>query len=99
MSETPFSHPVSFKLASNRLVVIRSVEQALDFLENRWPEVGENMYIAARVACLEALVDARKARAARYAFVDALCEAGLDPAFEFGFMAAKTPRSSHGTAT
>ncbi|PRH89151.1 DUF982 domain-containing protein [Labrys okinawensis] len=95
MSTIPFHHPVSFRLGKGRVVVVRSVQEALDFLDNRWPEVGDDLYIAARSACLEALMDPGKAKAARYAFIDALGEAGLEPAFEFGFMAAMANSSRH----
>ncbi len=99
MSKTSFHHPVAFRLGNNRIVVIRSVEKALDFLENRWPEVGEDLYLAARSACLEALVNPAKVNAARHAFVDALLEAGLEPAFEFGFMAGVASPQGRGAAS
>ncbi|CAM5771938.1 hypothetical protein LMIY3S_03676 [Labrys miyagiensis] len=88
MSDTPFPHPITFKFGKSRTIIIRTVRNALNFLENHWPEVGGDLYVAARQYCLEALVDCRRAAAARHAFVDALGEAGLETAFEFGFMAA-----------
>ncbi|MGJ4857346.1 DUF982 domain-containing protein [Labrys sp. La1] len=99
MSEVAFHHPVSFKLGHNRTVVIRSVQQALDFLDNRWPEMGEALYVVARGACLEAVIDGGKVKAARYAFMDALVEAGLEPVFEFGFMSAMSNSSHNGLVT
>ncbi|QEN84832.1 DUF982 domain-containing protein [Labrys sp. KNU-23] len=58
MSEVAFHHAISFNLAHRRIVVIRSVQQVLDFRDNRWSEVGEDLYRAARSACLDALDDA-----------------------------------------
>ncbi|MGJ4859752.1 DUF982 domain-containing protein [Labrys sp. La1] len=54
MSEVAFHHPISFKLGHRWVVVIRSVQQALDFLDNRWPEGGEDLYAVARSACSRA---------------------------------------------
>ncbi|WP_454817345.1 DUF982 domain-containing protein [Labrys neptuniae] len=73
MSEVAFHHPISFKLGHRWVVVIRSVQQALDFLGNRWPEGGEDLYAVARSACLEDLNDGRKTKEARYAFIDHRC--------------------------
>lgn len=86
MSELFFHHPLAFRLGHSRMVTLRSVEQALVFLDKHWPVAGQGLYLAARAACLEALIDPRKVRQVRYALVQALQEAGLEPIFAFEFM-------------
>lgn len=80
MSPLSFFHPVSCQLGHDRTITIRSVEEALDFLDHRWPEMGEDLYRLARAACMKALIDPGETKGARYAFIDALGEAGLEPA-------------------
>ena len=82
MAGRAFHHPIAFKVAANRAFTIASVESALDFLDHHWPEEGGEIYLRARQACLEALMNANRVTTARHSFVDALNEAGLELIFE-----------------
>jgi len=82
MAGRAFHHPIAFKFAANRAFTRASVESALDFLDHHWPEEGKEIYLRARQACLEALINPNRVTAARHSFVDALNKAGLELIFE-----------------
>jgi hypothetical protein len=77
-----FHHPIALKVATNWAFIIASVESALEFLDHHWPEEGGEIYLRARQACLEALMNPNRVTAARHCFVDALNEAGFELIFE-----------------
>ena len=83
MTAHQFRHPIAFRYGQDRIIAVASVEEAIEFLDCRWPEEGDRLYLAARSACLEALSDPRATERARHRFADALGEAGLDPATDF----------------
>lgn len=77
MSNKRFNSPVAF-LASNRTVrQVTDTEEALYYLESRWPTEGGRCHRAARRILMEAIEGSRPVSEARRAVVIALKEAGL----------------------
>lgn len=72
-----FDKPVLFLLDTGHWVEIHSVVEALEFMRTRWPDAGGDLHEYALDVCQRAISDLRSVEAARFAFVDALSDAGL----------------------
>ncbi len=72
-----FDKPVRFLLDARHSIEIHDVNEALEFMRTRWPDEGGDLYEHALDVCQKAMSDLKSAEAARFAFVDALSEAGF----------------------
>ena len=77
MNSGHFGKPVRFLLDAEHWIEICGVIGALEFMRTRWPDEGGDLYEHALDVCQKAMSNLRTAEAARFAFVDALSEAGF----------------------
>ena len=78
--DTSFDKPVTIALVPGRLRKIRNADEAMDALDDKhWSSGREpgKKHMAARNACLQALLGLRKAAMARKAFEDAAWESDV----------------------
>lgn len=60
-----------------RLQNVGSIEEAMEFLLQHWPDKRSRKFNTARQACLDALEGKQTVEAARAAFIAAATEAGI----------------------
>ena len=79
MRDEPFEVPLSVTGSRRgRPSTLASAAQAAHFLVDRWPRAERGpKYRSALKACMDVLEGRRRIAAARKAFVQAACEAGL----------------------
>lgn len=77
--EMPFSRPFSVRMPSGLERIFMNAYDALDFLENEWPNRSGPCYAAAVLACQATLKGYGSCRRAREALIDACLEACLEP--------------------
>ncbi|MDZ5454810.1 DUF982 domain-containing protein [Labrys sp. ZIDIC5] len=77
MKSGHFDKSVRFLLNAEHWIEICGVIEALEFMRTRWPDEGGDLYEHALDVCQKAMSNLRTAEAARFAFVDALSEAGF----------------------
>lgn len=77
MNSGHFDKPVRFLLDAGHWNEICGVIEALEFMRTRWPDEGGDLYEYALDVCQKAMSNLRSVDAARFAFVDALSDAGF----------------------
>ncbi|MEW9310016.1 DUF982 domain-containing protein [Labrys neptuniae] len=77
MNSDHFNKPVRFLLDAGHWIEVCGVTEALAFMRTRWPDEGGDLYEHALDVCQKAMSDLKSVEAARFAFVDALSDAGF----------------------
>ncbi|WP_019171404.1 DUF982 domain-containing protein [Pseudaminobacter salicylatoxidans] len=73
-----FDKPVPISLGIiGDIYNVSNARQAVDILDNRWPDAGTPKHRDARYTCLQVLQGLKKPEAARQAFTEAAREAGI----------------------
>lgn len=75
--DIPWSHPLTVTLRVGMNRTFGSVYDALDFLENEWPQIRGGYYDQAISACKGSLNGLTPAEVAREAFIAACLETGM----------------------
>ncbi len=75
--DIPWSHPLGVTLRAGMDRTFSSVYEALDFLENEWPQKHGACYDRAIVTCRRGLSGLAPTEVAREAFIAACLEAGM----------------------
>jgi hypothetical protein len=78
MSDGWFAKPISVSVGfAGAVRNVSSARQAIDLLNNHWPDAGTEKHRHAHHACLEVLNGLKKPEVAREAFVEAAREARI----------------------
>ena len=77
MREHPFKSVTVETDRAGSYKIIASVEQASEFLVYAWPKEKDAAQLAARRACLDAMMGALSANEARSAFIEAAKQSGI----------------------